>query len=122
MTTVTAGAALSALSLTCAARTASAPSERRIFCKKQCLDSLVHFNDLCRSFTDLRAVIVKARVLALSDTERQRAAATVERWLLVEVERERAAAKAAAGDKRATYNLSPGAPDETAAAPMRLAA
>ena len=82
---------------------------------------LVYFNDRCRSFAELRAVIVEARTLALGETDRQRAAAAVERWLLAEVQRERAA-KVAAADKRATYILSPGAPDEAAAAPMQLAA
>jgi hypothetical protein len=57
-------------------------------------------------FAELRSVIVKARTLALSDTKTQRAAVAVERWLLAEVERERAA-KAAAGDKRVPYILSP---------------
>jgi hypothetical protein len=82
---------------------------------------LVYFNDRCGSFGELRAVIVEARALALGEPERERRAAAVERWLLAEVQRERAA-KVAAADKRATYILSPGAPDEAAAAPMQLAA
>jgi hypothetical protein len=43
------------------------------------------------------------------------------RWLLMGLLYE-GAAKVAAADKRATYILSPGAPDETAAALMQLAA
>jgi hypothetical protein len=82
---------------------------------------LVYFNDRCRSFADLRLVIVEARAIALGEAERERGAAAVERWLPAEVQRERAA-KVAAADKQATYFLSPRAPDETAAAPMRLAA
>lgn len=81
---------------------------------------LVYFNDHCRSFAELRSVIVEARTLAVSDIEIQRAAAAVERWLLTEVERERA--RAAAGDKRVSYILFPGAPEETAIAPVPLAA
>ena len=69
--------------------------------------ALVYFNDhRCRSFAELRSVIVKARGLALHEPERERAAAAVERWLLTELERERAA-RAAAVDNRATYILCP---------------
>ena len=70
---------------------------------------LVYFNDRCGCFTELRSVIVKARALALRDAERVRAAAAVERWLLAEVERERAA-RAMAGDDRATYSVGPRVP------------
>jgi hypothetical protein len=52
---------------------------------------LVYFNDRCRNFAELRSVIVEARTLALGETDRQRAAAAVERWLLAELGRERAA-------------------------------
>lgn len=81
---------------------------------------LVYFNDHCRSFAELRSVILEARTLAVSDIETQRSAAALERWLLAEVERERA--RAAAGDKRVRYILFPRAPDETAIAPVPLAA
>jgi hypothetical protein len=81
---------------------------------------LVYFNDRCRSFAELRAVIVEARTLALGETDRQRAAAAVERWLLAEVERERRT-KVPAGE-RATYNLSARSAGETTNAPERLAA
>jgi hypothetical protein len=67
---------------------------------------LVYFNDRCRSFAELRSVIVRARILALQNAERERAAAAVERWLLTELERERAA-RAAAGDERPTSILCP---------------
>ena len=58
----------------------------------------------------MRSVIVKARALALQEPERERAAAAVERWLLAEVDRERAAA----GDTRPTYILCPHPPAELA--------
>jgi hypothetical protein len=52
---------------------------------------LIYFNDhRCRSFAELRSVIVKARELALGGPKRERAAAVVRRWLLAELERERA--------------------------------
>jgi hypothetical protein len=82
---------------------------------------LVYFNDRCHSFSELRAVIVQARAIALDEAERERDAAAVERWLRAEVERERDT-KAAVGDKRATNILSLRAPDDTAIAPERLAA
>jgi hypothetical protein len=82
---------------------------------------LVYFNDRCRSFAELRSVIVEARALALGEAERERDAAAVERWLLAEVEREQAA-KAAAGEKRSTYILSSRSLGETTNAPERLAA
>ena len=81
---------------------------------------LVYFNERCRSFAELRSVIVEARAIALGETDRQRAAAAVERWLLAEVERERGT-EAPAGE-RATYNLSPRSPGGTTNAPERLAA
>jgi hypothetical protein len=70
---------------------------------------LVYFNDRCRSFAELRSAIVEARAIAVGEAERERGAAAVERWLLAEMERERAT-KAAAGDKRMTYILSLRAP------------
>jgi hypothetical protein len=45
----------------------------------------------CRSIAELRSVLVKARALALQEPERERSAAAVERWLLAEVDRKRAA-------------------------------
>jgi hypothetical protein len=63
----------------------------------------------CRSFAELRSAIVEARAIAVGEAERERGAAAVERWLLAEMERERAT-KAAAGDKRMTYILSLRAP------------
>ena len=60
----------------------------------------------------MRSVIVKARALALQEPERERAAAAVERWLLAEVDRERAA-RATAGDARPTYILCPRPPERT---------
>jgi hypothetical protein len=82
---------------------------------------LVYFNDRCRSFAELRAVIVKARAIALGEEERERDAATVERWLPAELGRERAA-RAAAGNEQATYILSLRSAGETTNAPERLAA
>ncbi len=54
-------------------------------------------NSYCQTFGELRSVIVMARAIALGQTERNRAAAAVERWLLAEVEKERAARAAADG-------------------------
>jgi hypothetical protein len=60
--------------------------------------ALVYFNDhRCRSFAELRSIIVNARALALREAERERATAAVERWLLAELEMHRAA-RAKAGD------------------------
>ena len=94
---------------------------------RECGRRLVYFNDRrCRSIAELRSVIVKARALALQEPERERAAAAVERWLLAEVDRERAA-RAAAGDTRPTYILCPRPPAELALleideAPLKQAA
>jgi len=58
---------------------------------------LVHFNDnRCGSVAELRSVIVKARHLAHDHPERERAAAAVKTWLLAQIEKTRAAARAAA--------------------------
>jgi hypothetical protein len=65
-------------------------------------------------------VIIKARGLALEEGERERSAEAVERWLLAEIEKERAA-RAAAGDREKNI-LCPRTPGETAVAPLRLAA
>src|ERR1700730_5939126 len=82
--------------------------------RRECGRRLVYFNDRrCKSIAELRSVIVKARALALQEPERERAAAAVERWLLAEVDRERAA-RAAAGDTRPTYILCPRPPAELA--------
>jgi hypothetical protein len=66
--------------------------------------ALVYFNDQrCRSFAELRSIIVNARALALRDAERERAAAAVERWPLAELEMHRAA-RAAAADNSVTLS------------------
>ena len=66
--------------------------------------ALVYFNDhRCRSFAELRSIIVNARALALRDAERERAAAAVERWLLAELEMDQAAS-VAAGDNSVTLS------------------
>ena len=76
--------------------------------------ALVHFNDnRCASVAELRSVIIKARRLAHDDAERERAAAALKTWLLVQIEKKRAA-KAAAVIKET-------APDEQHAS-ERLAA
>ena len=87
---------------------------------------LIRFNDHeCRSIDELRSVITKARSHALREVEqkpeRERAAAAVKRWLLTEIERERAE-RAAAGDTRATYILCPRALSETGVVPASVAA
>lgn len=83
---------------------------------------LILFNDLyCRSIGELRAVILKARALAIQNDEHERTAEALKRWLLAEIEQERAA-RAAAGDNRKTCVLCPKAPDEPAIAEQRLAA
>jgi hypothetical protein len=49
---------------------------------------LVHFNHTrCGSVAELRSMIVKARRLARDDAERERAAAAVKTWLLVQIEK-----------------------------------
>jgi hypothetical protein len=74
---------------------------------------LVHFNDTrCGSVAELRSVILKARSLAHDDAERQRAAAAVKTWLLVQIQKKRAPPAADTGET---------APDEQFA-PERLAA
>jgi hypothetical protein len=86
---------------------------------------LVYFNDRCRSFAELRSVIVRARTLALQNAERECAAAAVERWLLAELERERAA-RTVAGDGRPTSILRSRTPQgvtpKTDEPPLRQAA
>ncbi len=51
---------------------------------------LVTFNDRCGSIGELRAVIHKARALALENAEHERAAGALKSRLLAEVEHERA--------------------------------
>lgn len=83
---------------------------------------LILFNDnRCSGVAELRAVILKARALALEYAEHERAAEALKRRLLAEIDRERAA-RAAAGDTGETFILCPRPPDETAIAPTRLAA
>src|SRR5215467_8663278 len=58
---------------------------------------LVHFNDTrCGSISELRSIILKARLLADDVAERKRAAAALKVWLLAQIE-EKWAATAAAG-------------------------
>ena len=74
---------------------------------------LVHFNDTrCGSVAELRPVIVKACRLARDDAERERAAAAVKTWLLVQFERKRAAR---ASDVVETASDEPFAPERLAA-------
>jgi hypothetical protein len=56
---------------------------------------LVYFNDTrCGSIAELRSVILKARLLAHDNAERERAAAAVRTWLLAQIAKKRAAAAA----------------------------
>jgi hypothetical protein len=74
---------------------------------------LVHFNDTrCGSIAELRSVIVRARHLAGDDVERERAAAAVKTWLLVQIENKRAAP---AADMMETASDKPFAPERLAA-------
>ena len=83
---------------------------------------LPFFNDhRCGSVAELRSVIEKARAFALENAEHERAAAMLKRRLLAELERERAARRAA-GDTGETYILRPDVPAKTCLAPPRLAA
>jgi hypothetical protein len=53
---------------------------------------LVHFNDMCSGcVAGLRSIILKARRLADSHAERERAADAVKTWLLAQIEKRRAA-------------------------------
>ena len=61
---------------------------------------LVYFNDTrCGSLAELRSVILKARLLAYDNAERERAAAAVRTWLLAQVAKKRAAAAADIGEE-----------------------
>jgi len=52
---------------------------------------LVHFNDTrCGSISELRSIILKARLLADDVAERKRAAAVAESWLLAQIAKRRA--------------------------------
>jgi hypothetical protein len=52
---------------------------------------LVHFNDTrCGSISELRSIILKARLLADDVAERKRAAAEAENWLLAQIAKRRA--------------------------------
>jgi hypothetical protein len=74
---------------------------------------LVHFNDTrCGSVAELRSVIVKARHLARDDVERERAAAAAKTWLLVQIEKKRAAPTS---DMVETASDEPFAPERLAA-------
>jgi hypothetical protein len=92
------------------------------------------FNDRCKGFEQIGAVIAKARALAQRDAERlpeiiaaakalaaekEQAAAAHKRQLLAELERERMM-RHATGDTRETYILCPRAPEPLG--PERLAA
>jgi hypothetical protein len=94
------------------------------------IQRVVAFNDRCKGFERIRAVILKARALAQRDVERwaeiiaadkdkAEAAAARKRQLLAELERERMV-RHAAGDTRETYILCPRAPEPVT--PERLAA
>jgi hypothetical protein len=81
---------------------------------------LVYFNDMSGSFAEVRALIVKTRSAVVAEAKervkRETTAENAKRWLLAEIERERAA-RVAAGDHWATYILCPRVP-----VPERLAA
>ena len=65
---------------------------------------LVYFNDRrCRTFAELRSVIIRARALALGEEARERAAAVVERWLFAALDEERTP-KLAVDDDRCTLS------------------
>jgi hypothetical protein len=77
---------------------------------------LVYFNDYrCRGFDELRAVILKARALALGEAEWGRTAAAVERWLSRALEEERNK-RLADGNVRSRSPLRPMAPEEVSLA------
>lgn len=83
---------------------------------------LIYFNDhRCRSFANLRSVILEARVLALRVPEIEQAARVAERWLSAEIKLERAMS-AAAGAMRPTYIPMSPVPEElpSQTAEMRL--
>jgi hypothetical protein len=74
---------------------------------------LVHFNDTrCGSITELRSIILKARLLADDLAERERAAAAAEKWLLAQIVKRRAETVA---DIEETVVAGPLAPERIAA-------
>jgi hypothetical protein len=111
---------------------AIAPNRKHSVTRFCISEHLIRFNDRCKDFGQLRAVIVKARALAQRDVarqpeiitanavpaEKQQTAAARKRQLLAEVERERMV-RHAAGDTRETYILCPITPERI---PERLAA
>jgi hypothetical protein len=77
---------------------------------------LVYFNDRrCRSFAELRSVIIRARALALGEEARERAAVVVERWLFAALDEERTA-KLAVDDDRCTLSWVYARPEKVCAA------
>ncbi len=67
---------------------------------------LVHFNDTrCGSLGELRAVIRKARDLALDDAARERAAAALKMWVLGQIKKSRTATAAAIEESAADEPL-----------------
>src|SRR5215471_11418417 len=67
---------------------------------------LPFFNDhRCGSVAELRSVIEKARAFALENAEHERAAAMLKRRLLAELERERAARRAAGDRGKRTFRV-----------------
>ena len=74
---------------------------------------LVHFNDTrCGSITELRSIILKARLLADDVAERKRAATAAENWLLAQIKKRRAETVA---DIEETVTAGPLAPERLAA-------
>lgn len=120
------------------------PVARPLWSESQLRSRLMAFNDSrCRSFAELRAALIKARIRAAreffraaaqtgaerqaeiaaakaADLHKEEAAAARKRQLLAELERERMV-RHAAGDKRKTYILTP-RPPEPHTGPQRLAA
>lgn len=120
------------------------PVARSLLSEAQLRGRLMAFNDSrCRSFAELRAALIKARIRAAreffraaaqtgaerqaeiaaakaADLHKEEAAAARKRQLLAELERERMV-RHAAGDKRKTYILTP-RPPAPPAEPQRLAA
>ncbi|HEY1260496.1 MAG TPA: hypothetical protein VGF34_14710 [Stellaceae bacterium] len=73
---------------------------------------LVHFNDsCCGSLAELRAIILKARRLAVDHAEQDRAAAAAKTWLLARI-----------GKKRSAVSDITGASPDKPFPPERLAA
>jgi hypothetical protein len=69
---------------------------------------LVYFNDTrCGSVAELRSVILKARLLAHDNEERERAAAAVRTWLLTQIAKKRAAAAVDIGEMRPAEPIFP---------------